>query len=128
VLADVLITNTQPYNLNVAASVAMLAALQDRDVLDERACNITGTRNRLVEMLGTIDWVRPYPTDANFVLCRLDGVDAVEVKERLARRGIFVRHFDTPMLRNHMRISVGLEEHNAIVADALREIGGELGR
>ena len=127
-LADVLMTIKQPYNLNVAAGVAMIAALEDRALLDERACTITGTRNELIEGLRGIEWVQPYPSDANFVLCRLDGVDAVEVKERLARRGIFVRHFDTAMLRNHLRISVGLEEHNAIVIDALREIGGELGR
>jgi histidinol-phosphate aminotransferase len=127
-LADVLMRIKQPYNLNVAAAVAMLAALEDRALLDERACKITGTRNKLLEMLEGIEWVRTYPSDANFVLCRLDGVDAIEVKERLASRGIFVRHFDTSMLRNHLRISVGLEDHNAIVVEALREIGGELGR
>jgi histidinol-phosphate aminotransferase len=127
-LAEVLMTIKQPYNLNVAAGVAMIAALDDRVLLDERACKITGTRNRLSEGLGSIGWVQPYPSDANFLLCRLDGVDAVEVKERLAARGIFVRHFDTESLRNYLRISIGLEEHVAVVVDALREIGGELGR
>ena len=80
------------------------------------------------EALGSIEWVHPYPSSANFILCRLEGVDALEVRERLAKRGVFVRYFDTDGLRNHLRISVGLEEHTAIVADALREIGGELGR
>ncbi|HET7925414.1 MAG TPA: histidinol-phosphate transaminase [Rhodanobacteraceae bacterium] len=127
-LADVLMLIKQPYNLNVAAGVAMIAALEDRALLDERACTIAGTRDRLAAMLAEIEWLHPYPSDANFILCRLDGVDAVEVKERLAARGIFVRHFDTAMLRNHLRISAGLEQHNAIVVDALREIGGELGR
>jgi histidinol-phosphate aminotransferase len=127
-LADVLMLIKQPYNLNVAAGVAMIAALEDRALLDERACTIAGTRDRLATMLAGIEWLHPYPSDANFVLCRLDGVDAIEVKARLAARGIFVRHFDTAMLRNHLRISVGLEQHNAIVVDALREIGGELGR
>jgi histidinol-phosphate aminotransferase len=127
-LAEVLMTIKQPYNLNVAAGVAMLAALDDRALLDERACKIAGTRDRMHQALAGIEWLHPYPSDANFVLCRLDGVDAVEVKERLARLGIFVRHFDTATLRNHLRISVGLDEHVAIVVDALREIGGELGR
>lgn len=127
-LAEVLMTIKHPYNLNVAAGVAVLAALDDRALLDERACKIAGTRDRLSEALAGIEWLHPYPSDANFILCRLDGLDAVEVKERLARRGIFVRHFDTQALRNHLRISVGLDEHVAIVVDALREIGGELGR
>jgi len=50
------------------------------------------------------------------------------VKNRLASRGIFVRYFDTPMLRNHLRISVGLDEHCEPLLRALTEIGAELGR
>jgi histidinol-phosphate aminotransferase len=126
-LASVLMTIKQPYNLNVAASDAVVAAIADQALLDERACKITGTRNRMLEELAATSWITPYPSEANFILCRLDGLDAVEVKERLAKRGIFVRYFDTPMLRNHLRISVGLEEHVEVVILALREIGAELG-
>jgi histidinol-phosphate aminotransferase len=128
VLAAVLMTIKQPYNLNVAAGVAMLAALDDMALLDERACAIAGFREALREALASVGWITPYPSEANFVLCRLDGADAVEVKQRLASRGIFVRHFDTPALRNHLRISVGTEEQNARVVAALREIGAALGR
>jgi histidinol-phosphate aminotransferase len=127
-LASVLMTIKQPYNLNVAAGAAMIASLDDKAMLIERVCRITGTRNRMSELLSEIEWIRPHPSEANFVLCRLEGVDALEVKARLAKRGIFVRHFDTPMLRNCLRISAGLPEHNEPLVGALREIGGELGR
>jgi histidinol-phosphate aminotransferase len=127
-LASILMTIKQPYNLNVAAGVAMLAALEDRALLDERACTIAGARDRMAEQLAQIAWITPYPSEANFTLCRLDGVDAREVQARLAKRGIFVRYFDTPMLKNHLRISAGLEEHIEPVVQALREIGAELGR
>lgn len=127
-LASVLMTIKQPYNLNVAAGVAILASLDDATLLDERACDICGTRDRLAALLAGVSWLHPYPSEANFILCRLDGLDAVEVKRRLADRGICVRYFDTPALRNHLRISVGLEEHNAMLVSALREIGAELGR
>jgi histidinol-phosphate aminotransferase len=127
-LAEVLMTIKQPYNLNVAASVAIVAAIEDRALLDERACAMGGTREKLAAVLGDTRWITPYPSEANFILCRLDGVDAVEVQSRLAQRGIFVRYFDTTALRNHLRISVGLPEHTDIVAAALREIGAELGR
>ncbi|MBI4681025.1 MAG: histidinol-phosphate aminotransferase, partial [Nitrospirae bacterium] len=92
--------------LNVAAGVAIVASLEDRALLDERACKIAGTRDRLAEMLAGLPWITPYPSEANFILCRLDGVDAVEVKDRLASRGIFVRYFDTAMLRNHLRYQI----------------------
>jgi len=128
VLASVLMTIKQPYNLTVASGVAMLAALEDRELLDERACTICGVRDDLFRALGEIPWITAYPSQANFVLCRLDGVDAVEVQRRLAERGIFVRHFDTSMLRNHLRISAGRAEHTEPVVRALREIGAALGR
>jgi histidinol-phosphate aminotransferase len=127
-LASLLMTIKQPYNLNVAAGVAMLASLADKSFLMDRVCAMRATRERLFGMLNEIEWVTPYPSEANFILCRLDGVDAVEVQARLAKRGIFVRYFDTPMLRNCLRISVGLEGHNEPVVRALREIGAELGR
>ena len=127
-LASLLMTIKQPYNLNVAAAYAMVASIEDAPLLLERCCRMAGTRERLFALLDEIDWLQPYPSQANFILCRLDGVDAVEVQARLAKRGIFVRYFDTPSLRNHLRISVGLEEHSERVVGALREIGAELGR
>jgi len=127
-LASILMTIKQPYNLNVAAGDAMVASLEDVPLLLERCCAIAGTRERMFAQLSDIPWLQPYPSEANFILCRLDGVDAVEAQRRLAKRGIFVRYFDTPALRNHLRISVGLEEHTPRLIAALREIGAELGR
>ncbi len=128
VLASLLMTIKQPYNLNVAAGVAMTASLEDRALLDDRACKIAGSRERLAKLLDAIDWIATYPSEANFILCRLDGVDAVEVKDRLAKRGIVIRYFDTPALRNHLRISVGTDDQCDTVVAALKEIGAELGR
>lgn len=127
-LASVLMTIKQPYNVNAAASVAAIAALEDAALLDERACKIAGARDALAAALADIPWLSVYPSDANFVLCRLDGPDAQEVKARLAMRGIFVRYFDTPRLRNHLRISAPLAGDIPRVAGALKEIGAELGR
>ena len=123
VLAALLMTIKQPYNLNVAAGVAVLAALEDRALLAERACKIVGVRNRMSEMLAAIPWVTPYPSEANFVLCRIDGRDARALRDRLAARGIFVRYFDTPALRNHLRISVPVEQDLDRLLSAIREEG-----
>jgi len=61
-LASVLMNIKQPYNLNVAAGIAMLAALEDRALLDERACKIAGTREKLAQMLVALDWIATYPS------------------------------------------------------------------
>ena len=42
--------------------------------------------------------------------------------ERLRDRGILVRYFATPALRDGIRISVGTPEENGALVAALREI------
>jgi len=73
-------------------------------------------------MLRELPGVDVTPSSANFVLCRLVHADAGAAKERLAQQGILVRYFDTPLLRNHLRISAGRPSDTDAVVAALREI------
>jgi histidinol-phosphate aminotransferase len=124
-LASLLLRIKSPYNLNVAAQVAVLASLEDLTVLRERVASLVRERDRLFEGLGRIPFLRPYPSQGNFLLCRVDGLEARWVRDRLAERGIFVRYFDTPLLRGHVRISVGLSEHTDALLRALGDLHAE---
>ena len=117
----------QPYSLNVAAEVAALASLQDIEELDERACTITAERERLLEALQATGWIEPWPSDTNFLLCRLLRSDGATVREALRSRGVIIRYFDSDRLRGHIRISVGTAEDTDRVIEALAEVAQELG-
>ena len=107
----------------------MLASLEDRERLMERVETIVQERERLSRRLDALEFVEAYPSQANFVLVRLEsGLDARGVYDRLAQRGIFVRYFDTARLRDCLRISVGLPDHTKRLLEALQELGGERGR
>ena len=81
---------------------------------------IIDERGRMFEALATLPGVTAYPSDANYVLVRVDG--AVEVWQRLYDAGILVRDFSSaPGLENCLRISVGTREENDTVLEALRE-------
>jgi histidinol-phosphate aminotransferase len=72
--------------------------------------------------LQDIPYLRPYPTQANFILCQVIGRDAAELKSRLAREyGIFIRYFNKPGLRDHIRISVGRPQDTDALLEALKE-------
>ena len=73
-------------------------------------------------MLRELPDVEVTPSSANFVLCRLVDADAGAAKERLAQQGILVRYFDTPLLRNHLRITAGKSSDTDAVVSALRDI------
>lgn len=112
----------QPYNVSVAAQVAGLASLADVDHLQNNVARIVTERDRLIELLDEIPFLQPYPSQANFVLCRVLGRDAAELKRTLAERGVLVRHYESPGLFNHIRISVGKVEHTDRLLEELRTL------
>ena len=97
----------QPYNVNVAADAAGRASLQDADFLRGRVAALTEQRQRLQDALAELPFLQPYPSQANFVLCRVLGMSAADLRDRLASQGIIVRYYDKPGLRDHIRISAG---------------------
>jgi histidinol-phosphate aminotransferase len=101
----------QPYNLNVAANAAALAALEDADYLVGCVRALTAERERLAGALAEFAYLRPYPSRGNFILCRVVGRDARALKLALEQHGILVRYFDIPGLTDCIRISVGKPEH-----------------
>jgi histidinol-phosphate aminotransferase len=112
----------QPYNVNAAAQAAVLASLQDIEYLQERVRTIVAERERIYQGLVGIDYLAPYPSHSNFILNRVYGRDAGELKYTLEQRGILVRHYRTPGLQDCIRISVGTPEQNARVLSALGEL------
>jgi histidinol-phosphate aminotransferase len=102
----------QPYNVSVAAAAAGLTSLQNADQLQDRLQIIISERTRLYQALQAISWLQPYPSNGNFILCRVLDRDALTLKNDLAREGILVRYFNKPGLRDHIRISIGKPEQN----------------
>ena len=109
----------QPYNVNVAGATAALASLSDVRRLQENVEKIVQERGRLYQALGEIDFLEPYPSEANFILARVIGKDAAELKAALAERGILIRYFNTERLRDHVRISVGTPSQTSVLLKAL---------
>ncbi|MBI4287246.1 MAG: histidinol-phosphate transaminase [Chloroflexi bacterium] len=112
-----------PYNVNTAAQIAALESLADIEYLRGRVQAIVDERPRLYRLLRSIAFLEPLPSDANFILCRVLGGRAKQVCDALAKQGIFIRYFDTPLLRDFIRISVGKPEHTDALTEALKKLG-----
>jgi histidinol-phosphate aminotransferase len=113
----------QPYNVSVAAATSARVALAHAAALEARRDKIVAERERLWAALGEIPWLRPYPSQANFILCRVVGRDAAALKRDLAQAGILIRYFNKPGLHDHIRISVGKPEHTDALLARLEEWG-----
>lgn len=112
----------QPYNVSTAASAAALASMDDLELLAAQVDLIKKERDRLTAELARIPFLNPFPSQANFVLCRVVGREARGLKEALARRGVLVRYYDTPLLKDAIRVTAGRPSDTDSLLDALRQV------
>ncbi|MFC2056131.1 histidinol-phosphate transaminase [Chloroflexota bacterium] len=123
-IADYLLRIKIPYNVNVAALVAVQESLEDIDYLKGTVQAIIAERGRLFAELEKIEWLKPFPSQGNFILCSVLKGEGRQLRQKLQKKGILVRYFEEPVLQNFIRISVGKPEHTDALMKALREIGG----
>jgi histidinol-phosphate aminotransferase len=74
---------------------------------------------RLVREIG---WLEPLPSEANFVLFRVQGRSAADVAASLRSQGVLVRYYDRPDLAGYVRISAGRPEDTDRLVEALKSL------
>jgi histidinol-phosphate aminotransferase len=117
-LATYLHSVQEPFNVNVVALAAGLAALAQPGQVDARRDETIACRELLVERLRAGD-LEPAPSAANFVLVPLPVADDLAVTDYIARRGILVRAGTEFGLPGHVRITVAPAPLMERVADEL---------
>ena len=125
-LAQTIMAIKPPYNVNLAAEVALTASLEDVPALLERVNNIIAERERMAGLLGSLPQVKPWPSQANFILCQLPEGSGKNVFEGLCSRGIFLRHWNNDRLRDYVRASVGFPAETDAVVQAMAELTEEI--
>jgi histidinol-phosphate aminotransferase len=110
-----------PYSINVAAAVALEAALGDQAHLTAYREQVRASKARVYavcDRLGLAYW----PSEANFVLIRV-GDRATAVVEALRARRIFVRdRSNEPGCAGCIRITAGIVAHTEQALAALEDI------
>ena len=111
----------QPYNVNAAATVAGIASLRNADRIEAVVEKLKTERTRLYARLDALPGIEPFAgSQANFILCKVPGRAARDLKLALERSGVLVRHYDKSGLEGCIRISVGRPEHTDALIGALR--------
>jgi histidinol-phosphate aminotransferase len=113
-----------PYNINCLTQASAAFALRHKAVLDEQAQAIRAERTRLFDDLAAIPGIRPYPSQANFILIRLPAGRADDCFAGLKARGVLVKNLNGahPLLADCLRVTVGTPEENRSVLLALASV------
>ncbi len=122
-VAERMMAIKQPYNVSVAADVAARAAIKHRAVIGETLAAIVAERERMARLIGELGWLKPLPSQANFILCEVHGGSARTLTAALRQQGILVRYYANPLLENYIRISAARPEDTDRLMAALRELG-----
>ncbi|MFA9191688.1 histidinol-phosphate transaminase [Flavobacterium sp. FZUC8N2.13] len=111
-----------PYNVNELTQQRALERLKDQSKIDNEITSIIAQREALLQVLDQVSFVEKiYPTEANFILVKVD--DANKRYDELIAKGIVIRNRTTqPLCENCLRFTIGTEEENKKLMEALKEI------
>lgn len=111
-----------PYHLSAVTQIIGRAALRHSSETLQLADAIARERDRIALELDALGVVT-FPSDANFVLFRVDGPD--EIWQSLLERGVLVRSYaNAPGLEGCLRVTAGLPEETDAFIEAMREVLG----
>lgn len=110
-----------PYSINIAAAVALPAALGDREHIARYVAEARQSKAALYTLLDRLG-VPYWESDANFVLARF-GERTEQVVSGLRERGIYVRdRSQAPLCRGCVRITTGILAHTERAIAAIEEV------
>ena len=111
-----------PYNVNILTQQHALKVLEDVAKKERNVAEILAQRDILRDLLLSVPCVKEvYPSDANFLLCKVS--DANAIYTYLQQKGIIVRNRNRVTLcANCLRITVGTPTENAEIYETLKEI------
>ena len=111
-----------PYNVNELTQQRAIERLSDTPAVQREIADILDERDRLLKALEDIVFViKIYPTDANFILIKVD--NASKRYQELIDKGIVIRNRTSqPLCENTLRLTVGSKEENKCLLQALKSI------
>lgn len=111
-----------PYNINGLTQLKALERVLATKTVIEEVADILNERCKLIGALERVSFVDTiYPTDANFVLVKVD--DANKRYTELLESGIVIRNRSTqPLCENTLRFTVGTPEENKKLIEVLESL------
>ena len=96
-----------------------VAALNSEEYYDEMSDKMAADTEMYIQKFNTIPGCRAYRSYANFILVKIPPEVKDKLKKWLERRNIVVKFMAEDGLFNHLRITIGTQEQNLLVMNAV---------
>ena len=113
--------STNPYNVNRLTMMLGCKTVEAEPYYQEVSRKIQEARAWAGEAMEAIGFT-VLPSKANFIFARHPEISGDNLYKGLRQRGILVRHFDKPRLRDYNRITIGSQEQMKAFIKAMTEI------
>ncbi len=113
-----------PYNINTLTQISAEFALSKQAVFDRQSQSIKQDRAQMIQAINQLPACNAFPSCANFILFRIEGIAATEVFESLKDNAILVKNVSNnhPLLTNCLRVTIGTPEQNKLFLKSLKAI------
>lgn len=108
-----------PFNVNSYSQAIAIRILKEKGLIEKVIKNIVSERERLYSDLSMIKGVKPYPSEANFILFKVEKPE--KVYRALQKKGILIRNLDN-QVKGCLRVTVGTEQENVLFLNTLKEV------
>ena len=113
--------STNPYNINRLTLVLGEATVDAEDYYREKCQEIIRVREWTAKQLTELGF-EVLPSKANFLFARSYKIGGQTLYEELKKRGILVRHFRQPRIREFNRITIGTAGQMAKLIETIKNI------
>ena len=126
--SDILISRIRElhpaFNVNIASLELAKLVMQEKTILKKMVEDVVSGREHVFNELSKIPRITPYRSYTNFILFKINDVNAQDVyKKLLQEKGILVRNMSAmPLCENSLRVSITTMENNQDFVHALLDI------
>ena len=98
--------STNPYNVNSVTAAAGIGAFKDDEYFKSCCEAISDVRGWTIERLRELGF-KVLDSSSNFIFATTPEIGGNDLYIKLKERGILIRHFETPRLKDYNRITIG---------------------